>query len=659
MEYQDELERMRARRQRQKQAGSRQNGHPDFEQNRQSSSRQGKTADFGQADYRRAQSTQSGSRNVKKTELDIIDFDKLDEDTTRTRTSQASRRYGSQHHSNSRYAGGSGNASYIDSDYADFDYTDFDYTDSDHIDSDYTNSSYGDSGYADSGYGDSNYADLSYISGGSRRSSSEQGRRRERNQDSAVRRATVERRKARKKKKRKILLFEFLLLGILVMGAWFLLHKKQESGYWTVAVFGVDSRDGNLEKDTHSDVEMICVVNRETGEIRLASVFRDTYMQVSSEGKYHKINQAYFDGGHDQAIEALNQNLDLKIDDYATFNWKAVADAITILGGIDLEISDSEFAYINGFITETVESTGLGSHHLEHAGMNHLDGVQAVAYARLRLMDTDYNRTARQRLVISLAMEKAKQADLKTLTTVVNAVLPQISTSIGIDDLLPMAKNISKYHIGETAGFPFSRGETNIGKKDCVIPLTLESNVIQLHQFLYDDMEYQPSSTVKQISAKIASDSGMGEVAENAPEAKVGGSGGSSSNQSAASQPAETAPAETPAEPETSAEESSGEDESETAEAENGESESDEGGPEGAGNEPVEIGPGINPGMTEMPSEESKEDIPLSPDSSVPSDSSENTPAAPGEPNAVPNSPEPVPEPPAQNELTTPPAGPS
>ena len=113
--------------------------------------------------------------------------------------------------------------------------------------------------------------------------------------------------------------------------------------------------------------------------------------------------------------------MDLEIDDYATFNWKAVADAITILGGIDLEISDSEFEYINSFITETVESTGLGSHHLEHAGMNHLDGVQAVAYARLRLMDTDYNRTARQRLVISLAMEKAKQADAQTLLTVVNA----------------------------------------------------------------------------------------------------------------------------------------------------------------------------------------------------------------------------------------------
>lgn len=325
-----------------------------------------------------------------------------------------------------------------------------------------------------------------------------------------------------KKKKRRFLLLKILFLVAVIAAVYFVYKYRQTgTGYWTVAVFGVDSRDGSLEKGALSDVEMICVIDRGTGNIKLVSVFRDTYLEINPDGTYHKINEAYFKGGHEQAVQALERNLDLTIDDYATFNWKAVADAINILGGIDLEISDSEFKYINSFITATVESTGIGSHHLEHAGMNHLDGIQAVAYARLRLMDTDYNRTARQRLVIQLAMNKAKEADLKTLTALVQAILPQISTSIGIDDLLPMARNIRKYHIGETGGFPFSRGETHIGKRDCVIPLTLESNVIQLHQLLYGTENFQPSETVKQISAKVASDSGMGEVAENAPEAKI------------------------------------------------------------------------------------------------------------------------------------------
>ncbi|MEG2700445.1 MAG: LCP family protein, partial [Hungatella sp.] len=181
---------------------------------------------------------------------------------------------------------------------------------------------------------------------------------------------------AKRKRKKRILTIEFLVLIILVVciGAFF---KKHNSGYWTIAIFGVDSRDGNLEKGALSDVEMLCVIDRKTGEMKLVSVFRDTYLQISSDGTYHKINEAYFKGGHKQAVSALERNLDLKIDDYATFNWKAVADTINILGGIDLEISNSEFKYINSFITETVESTGIGSVHLKKAGMNHLDGVQA------------------------------------------------------------------------------------------------------------------------------------------------------------------------------------------------------------------------------------------------------------------------------------------
>ena len=186
---------------------------------------------------------------------------------------------------------------------------------------------------------------------------------------------------------------------------------------------------------------MLCSIHRKTGEIRLLSVFRDTYLRIDQKEDFDKINEAYFLGGPEQAIKALEDNLDLQIDDYATFNWKAVVDAINVLGGVDIDITDKEFAYINSFITETVNSTGVGSYQLEHSGMNHLDGVQAVAYARLRLMDTDFNRTERQRKVLGQAMEKAKNSDLKTLTTLIGTVYPQTKTSIGVDNLAGMAKN--------------------------------------------------------------------------------------------------------------------------------------------------------------------------------------------------------------------------
>ncbi len=367
--------------------------------------------------------------------------------------------------------------------------------------------------------------------------------------------------KRKRKHKQRVILTELAILVLVLLAGFFLFRQRtHQKGFWTIAIFGVDARDGSLEKGSLSDVEMICNIDKATGEIKLVSVYRDTYLKINSKGTYHKINEAYFKGGHKQALDALNENLDLNIDDYATFNWKAVADAINILGGVDLEITDSEFAYINGFITETVKSTGIGSYQLKKAGMNHLDGVQAVAYARLRLMDTDFNRTERQRKVVSLAMDKAKKADFGTLSTLVSTVFPQISTSIGMNDVLSIAKGISKYHIGETAGFPFSRTTMKIGKMDCVIPATLESNVIQLHQFLYNQTDYSPSSAVKKISDKIAQESGITEPGKNAPSG--GGSGGKKKENS--SSPKETAPAQTEASTEESVKETTAESTKET-----------------------------------------------------------------------------------------------
>ena len=357
-------------------------------------------------------------------------------------------------------------------------------------------------------------------------------------------------RKSKRRKKWPAILL-VLLIAFTAYGGWLFLHKP--TGTWTVAVFGVDSRDGNTKKAL-ADVQMICTLDRETCEIRLVSVYRDTYLKIDSKGTYHKINEAYFKGGHKQAVSALEENLDVKINDYATFNWKAVAQAINVLGGVDIEITQPEFKYINAFITETVNSTGIGSTQLASAGPNHLDGVQAVAYCRLRLMDTDFQRTERQRKVISLALEKAKQADLATRTNLVKAILPQISTSVGVDDVLPMAKNASKYHIGETAGFPFAQKTKKMGKMDCVISVTLESNVVTLHQFLYgEDALYSPSSTVKKISDHIAEESGFYEGGKAAPTSSGSGKSDSKSQSSGTSK--NNAPAQTAAQ--TAAEESS------------------------------------------------------------------------------------------------------
>ena len=379
---------------------------------------------------------------------------------------------------------------------------------------------------------------------------------------------------ARKKKKKTGFLTILCLAAVIIAGTW-VFHSFRDDGYWTIAVFGVDSRDGNTGKGALSDVEMLCSIHKKTGEIRLLSVLRDTYLRIDQKEDFDKINEAYFLGGPEQAINALEDNLDLQIDDYATFNWKAVVDAINVLGGVDIDITDKEFAYINSFITETVNSTGVGSYQLEHSGMNHLDGVQAVAYARLRLMDTDFNRTERQRKVLGQAMEKAKNSDLKTLTTLIGTVYPQIKTSVGVDNLAGMAKNAKKYYISQTSGFPFSHQEIKIGKKACVVPTTLESNVVQLHSFLYNTENYVPSENLKSISSHIIEVSGFGDPGKDTESGKnVGAEGNNGGGQAGSSQtdnggnakpPAqETQPAET--EQESSVEENTEESTSETEE---------------------------------------------------------------------------------------------
>ena len=330
----------------------------------------------------------------------------------------------------------------------------------------------------------------------------------------------------RGKRKKSNLLKGALFLVLFLCGIFFLwrfISPYIGSQYRTIAIFGLDSRDGTKEAGALSDVIMLATINKRSGEIKLCSVYRDTYAEINGNGKYHKMNEAYFLGGHEQAIAALERNLDIHIDDYVSFTWSAVAKGISALGGVDLELSDAEFYYINAFITETVQSTGIPSVHLEHAGENHLDGIQAVAYGRLRLMDTDFNRTARQRKVLSLAMDKAKKAGPVKMVSVATQVLPEISTSMSMADFTDLATQLGRLHLGETSGFPFARTTMKLRKMDVVIPATLESNVVSLHTFLYGEENYQPSSTVKNISAHIAEVSGVTKPMENAEEAGTGG----------------------------------------------------------------------------------------------------------------------------------------
>ena len=291
-------------------------------------------------------------------------------------------------------------------------------------------------------------------------------------------------------------------------------QKQKMSGYWTVAVFGVDSRNGDVGKGANADVQIIANVNMGTGDITLTSVYRDTYLNLGKGDRYSKSNAAYAEGGPEQAVAMLNKNLDLDIENYVTFNWKAVADVIDLLGGVDIDVSKAAFYYMNAYIHETCLKSGISAQnpaamYIKNAGPQHLNGVQAVAYARLRYMDSDFERTKRQREVISQCLDLAKKTDLATLTKIIDTVLPQVAFNIDTADIIELAKGISRYNIRESVGFPKDLKDQMMGKKGaCVIPATLESNVVWLHSILFADENYSVSDAVKRYSQKISDDSG-------------------------------------------------------------------------------------------------------------------------------------------------------
>ncbi len=287
------------------------------------------------------------------------------------------------------------------------------------------------------------------------------------------------------------------------------LNEKEESttlGYRNIALFGVDSREGELGKGTRSDSMIIASINQDTQEIKLISVFRDTYLNLSND-TYNKCNAAYAKGGPEQAISMLNANMDLNITDYVTVGFGGLIDAINALGGIEIDVTESEISHLNNYQLCMAEEMGVSYIPVEKSGKQLLNGMQATAYCRIRYTKgDDFRRAERQRDVLSAMMTKAKGASVSELTDVVNAVLPQVETSLGVNEILSVLGSVAGYDVVVSDGFPFEeyRVGANVGSKgSCVIPNDLEENVIHLHELLYPEEQYTPSKQVQTISAEI------------------------------------------------------------------------------------------------------------------------------------------------------------
>ena len=284
-------------------------------------------------------------------------------------------------------------------------------------------------------------------------------------------------------------------------------------GYTNFVLFGSDSRSGDVTRNANTDTIIIASLNNDTKEVKLVSVYRDTLLDLSN-GSIKKCNSAYATGGATRAINMLNMNLDLNITKYVTVDFCAVVDLVDMVGGIEIDVTTKEYKEINKYIGETARVSGKPAKLLTHGGLQKLDGVQATTYARIRKnVGNDYARTERQRLVIEKILEKAKKSDLATINKMVNEFFPRVATNFTLTEIMSYAKDFTKYKISETAGFPFDRGSGTIpGKGDSVYPITLKSNVSQLHEFLYGDSSYTPSNHVQGLDTKLKNMLGVEDI---------------------------------------------------------------------------------------------------------------------------------------------------
>ncbi len=281
------------------------------------------------------------------------------------------------------------------------------------------------------------------------------------------------------------------------------------SGYRNIAIFGVDSREGELESGTRSDTIIIASINQKTGDIKLVSVYRDTYLD-NTDGSYRKATEAYAYGGAALAVNMLNKNLDLDIEDYVTVDFEAVIECVDELGGVEVTLDDEEVYWLNAYLVETSEVTGRSYTEVTSSGTQTLTGIQAMAYCRIRYTSGwDYKRTERQRTVLTQILKKAQEQGVTGLVTIINNMLPYISTSFTNTELVSLASGIAKYEIVDSQGFPFESTTADLSAGDCVVPRTLASNVTELHELLYGTTDYTPSSTVQEISSYIVSVTGV------------------------------------------------------------------------------------------------------------------------------------------------------
>ena len=285
-------------------------------------------------------------------------------------------------------------------------------------------------------------------------------------------------------------------------------------GYVNIVLLGVDSRSMKKSalKAANTDAIIVVSMNEKTKEVNVTSVFRDTYLKMGDTSTYEKINAAYYFGGAKMCMQSLNQAMDLNIKKYVLFNFKMVADLVDAVGGIKVDVKEREIDELNKYTKETAKHIGQKKYKkVKKPGRQKLEGVQAVAYGRIRKgVGDDFRRTSRMRTVIKKVTSKLKNKNLFQLKKIMELCLDDCKTNLSKNDLIGFAQRMHSVDFQGSIAYPYTVKTGMLNGRSYVFPGDLEDSARRLHKDLFDDDEYEPSDKLLNISNYIKSQVGTG-----------------------------------------------------------------------------------------------------------------------------------------------------
>jgi len=288
---------------------------------------------------------------------------------------------------------------------------------------------------------------------------------------------------------------------------------KELKGYRNIAILGTDGRADESYDVSRTDAIIILSFKKSNGDLRMISVMRDAYLKFEyfdGEMIYDKVTHANVFGGPVNTCAALNRGLDLNIDEYIMFNWKAVSDAVDTLGGITIDVKESEINDLNRWGPETAENVGGTYTKITESGKQTLDGVQATTYCRIRKSSGgDSSRTGRYKKVVSATMKKAMTQPGK-LQVLSEEVFPNIRTNMTQMDILTLMPLAVRMDMQPGISWPkeYYAGLLSDGIS-YVVPITLESEVKRLHKKAFDQENYQLSEEAASMNEDIIYSTGI------------------------------------------------------------------------------------------------------------------------------------------------------